>query len=81
MSPPRKPCADLQLGLWISAKSVGNINSQVATKKAESNLLADVWVIHLLLDPKMFNRKIVDIIPSWHSDDINKNTIRASWNF
>ena len=39
--PYRRHCAEFQLGLWISANSVGNINAAIRYKRAESNLLAD----------------------------------------
>ena len=41
MCPPSGPFADFQLGLWVSANSVENINKQSRYKRAESNLLAD----------------------------------------
>ena len=52
------PCADFQLGLWISANSVGNINTakspQKSIKQANvkgTNQLGQkfVWIIHLYL--------------------------------
>ena len=37
MSPLRGFCVDFQLGLWISANSVGNINTaEVATKEQKA---------------------------------------------
>ena len=43
MSPPRRPYADSQFGLWKSTNSVGNINTAKSPlhRKTKSNLLAD----------------------------------------
>ena len=50
MSPTRRPYADFQLGLWLSANSVGNINTAKSLQKSKKPFASSLWFRYSYLD-------------------------------